>query len=496
MTSSTTRYEPTWESVGSHPLPEWYDDAKLGVFLHWGLYSVPGWAPQVPDIQEMLQHHGPRAMLRDNPYAEWYLNSMQVPGSPTQRHHAATYGADTPYDAFRDPFDVESSNADLDALAGVCADAGARYVVMTTKHHEGFTLWPATRPHPRKGAYHARRDLVGDLTAAVRARDLRMGLYYSGGYDWPYNDAVMANPADAMLAVPVGDDYRDYVTAHVRELIERYEPSVLWNDICWPAGGNLAELFAEYYNAVPDGVVNDRWLQPTGPRNRVIDTLARGAGDLVQATWRFLPSGWKSLTFPAATHYDIRTPEYTSFDTIEDKKWESTRGVGHSFGANRNERPQDIVTATGLIRGFCDIVAKNGNLLIGIGPNPDGTIPAEQQVPLRGMGEWMRVNGEAIYGSRPWLVPGTLTSEATEVRFTRTAGTVHALLVDPPGRRTFHLRDIDGTGATSVRLLGTDELLDIGLRDGELEVTLPDRLPVSAVHVLAVEGDLRPTRRS
>ena len=129
MTSSTTRYEPTWESVGSHPLPEWYDDAKLGVFLHWGLYSVPGWAPQVPDIQEMLQHHGPRAMLRDNPYAEWYLNSMQVPGSPTQRHHAATYGADTPYDAFRDPFDVESANADLDALAGVCADAGARYVV-------------------------------------------------------------------------------------------------------------------------------------------------------------------------------------------------------------------------------------------------------------------------------------------------------------------------------------------------------------------------------
>ena len=170
--------------------------------------------------------------------------------------------------------------------------------------------------------------------------------------------------------------------------------------------------------------------------------------------------------------------------------------MGHSFGANRNERPQDIVTATGLIRGFCDIVAKNGNLLIGIGPNPDGTIPAEQQVPLRGMGEWMRVNGEAIYGSRPWLVPGTLTSEATEVRFTRTGGTVHALLVDPPGRRTFHLRDIDGTGATSVRLLGTDELLDIGLRDGELEVTLPDRLPVSAVHVLAVEGDLRPTRRS
>lgn len=493
MTESSTRYEPTWESVGAHPLPQWYDDAKLGVFLHWGLYSVPGWAPQVPDIQEMLHEHGPRAMLRDNPYAEWYLNSMRVPNSATQRHHQETYGAGTPYDAFRDPFDLESSAADLDQLAGVCADAGARYVVLTTKHHEGFTLWPASQPHPRKGAYHARRDLVGDLTDAVRARDMRMGLYYSGGYDWPYNDALMVNPADAVLAVPTGDDYREYVTAHVRELIERYQPSVLWNDICWPGGGNLAELFAEYYNAVPDGVINDRWLQPNGPRNRVVDTMVRGVGDLVQATWRFLPSGWKSLTFPAATHFDVRTPEYSSFDSIEEKKWESTRGVGHSFGANRNERPQDIVTATGLVRSFCDIVAKNGNLLIGIGPNPDGTIPDEQQVPLRGLGEWMRTNGDAIYASRPWTVPATRTSEDTEVRFTARNGVVYVLLVEAPGRRTFQLRDSDGSAVTGVRLLGVDEPLDWGVRDGQLEVTLPERLPISPVHVLAVEGALRST---
>ena len=490
MTAPSTHYDPTWESVGSHPLPQWYDDAKLGVFLHWGLYSVPGWAPQVPDIQELLRDHGPRTILRNSPYAEWYLNSMQIPGSPTQEHHARMYGADTPYDAFRDPFETQSATADLDALAGLCADAGAKYVVLTTKHHDGYALWPTDRPHPRKGRYHAGRDLVGDLTDAVRSHDMRMGLYYSGGYDWPYNDAVMSNPADVILAAPTGDDYREYVTAHVRELIERYEPSVLWNDICWPAGGNLAELFAEYYNTVPDGVINDRWLQSTGPRNRVVDALVRGAGDLVQVGWRLLPSGWKELTFPSANHYDIRTPEYSSFDSIATKKWESTRGVGHSFGANRNERPQDIVTATALIRSFCDIVAKNGNLLIGIGPNPDGTIPAEQQAPLQGLGEWMRANGEAIYASRPWTVPSARTSEDTEVRFTTRDGIVHVLLVDPPGRRTFHLRDIDGSGATSVRLVGVDEQLDHGLVDGQLRVTLPERLPVSAVHVLAVEGDL------
>jgi alpha-L-fucosidase len=488
-----TRYEPTWESVGTHPLPEWYDDAKLGVFLHWGLYSVPGWAPQVPDIQELLHDHGPRTILRNSPYAEWYLNSMQIPGSPTQLHHAQVYGADTPYDAFRDPFDLESADADLDALAALCSGAGAGYVVLTTKHHDGFALWPSSVPHPRKGRYHARRDLVGDLTEAVRAAGMRMGLYYSGGYDWPYNDAVLANPADVILAVPSDDAFREYVTAHVRELIERYQPSVLWNDICWPAGGNLAELFADYYTAVPDGVVNDRWLQPNGPRNLVVDTVVRGLGDVVQAGWRLLPSGWKSLTFPSANHFDFHTPEYASFDSIRTKKWESTRGVGHSFGANRHERPQDIVTATGLIRGFCDIVAKNGNLLIGIGPNPDGTIPDEQQVPLRGLGEWMRVNGEAIRRSRPWLVPATRTSEDTEVRFTRTGQVTHVLLVDPPGRTTFHLREIDGADVTGVRLLGVDDPITHDTVDGQLQVTLPERLPVSAVHVLEVQGEPRPT---
>lgn len=491
-TVSALHYQPTWDSVSEHPLPSWYDDAKLGIFVHWGLYSVPGWAPQVPDIQEMLRNQGPKAMLRDNPYAEWYLNSMRVPGSPTQRHHRETYG-DVPYDAFLEAFDEGSTAADLDALAGVCRDAGARYVVLTTKHHDGFTLWPASRPHPRKGRYHARRDVVGALSDAVRGQGMRMGLYYSGGYDWPFNDALLTNPADAMLAVPTGPDYLDYATAHVRELIERYRPSVLWNDICWPAGGNLAELFADYYNAVPDGVVNDRWLQPTSPRNRATDAVARGAGDVMQAMWRFLPEGWKSLTFPAATHYDFTTPEYATFDRIEAGKWESTRGVGHSFGANRNERPEDIVTATGLIRGFCDIVSKNGNLLIGIGPDASGSIPEEQRAPLSGLGEWMSANGDAIYGTRPWVTPSSRTSEDTEVRFTTRDGTVYALLVDQPGRPQFSLRHTDASSVTSVRLLGESMDLPWGVSDGALRVTLPERLPVSAAHVLAVEGGLGST---
>ena len=192
-------YQPTWESVSQHPVPGWFDDAKLGIFLHWGLYSVPGWAPQVPDIQQMLREQGPNGMLRNNPYAEWYLNTMRIQGSPTWEHHRQTYGPDFPYDGFASIFNEHSSQADLDALAEVCVSAGAQYVVLTTKHHDGFTLWPSALAHPTKGHYHAQRDLVGDLTAAVRSKGLRMGLYYSGGYDWPFNNALLANAGDVAL---------------------------------------------------------------------------------------------------------------------------------------------------------------------------------------------------------------------------------------------------------------------------------------------------------
>ena len=269
-------YQGTWESVRTHRVPVWYDDAKLGIFIHWGLYSVPGWAPRVPDIQQLLIQDGPKRMLRESPYAEWYRNSMQIKGSPTQEHHARVYGEDYPYDNFVRTFDDASSGAELDAIADLCQAAGARYVVLTTKHHDGFALWPSHVPHPVKGEYHARRDLVGDLDEAVRARRMRMGLYYSGGYDWPYNDAVLSTAADAVLAAPQGPRYVEYVTAHYRELIDRYRPSVLWNDISWPKDPRLPELFAHYYNTVEEGVINDRWREPGLSRNKVTDAVVRG----------------------------------------------------------------------------------------------------------------------------------------------------------------------------------------------------------------------------
>ena len=478
------RYEPTWESVRQHPLPDWYDDAKLGVFVHWGLYSVPGWAPQVPDIQTMLVSDGPARMLSHNPYAEWYRNTMRVPGSPTERHHRETYGADFAYDDFIPMFDAGTAHCDLDAIAGLAAEAGAGYVVLTTKHHEGFALWPSAVPHPVKGEYHARRDLVGGLTDAVRARGLRMGFYYSGGWDWPYNEVLLRHGADIVLATPDDPRYLEYVTAHWRELIARYEPSLMWNDIGWPRDEDLAGLFARYYDAVPDGVINDRWVQPTFKANRVSIALLRAAGRTVEAFWRFIPADRKRLTFPGARWYDFSTPEYESLPDIREKKWESTRGVGHSFGANRNERPEDIVTATELIRSLCDIVAKNGNLLIGVGPDGSGAIPEVQAAPLRGLGAWMAGNGDALRGTRPWVTSSAETDDGTAVRFTVRDGVVHALVLGRPGAATFTVGGIDAATVGEATLLATGAAIERGQRDGVLTLTLPDATPDDAAYAI------------
>ena len=485
------RYEPTWESVGTHPLPAWFDGAKLGIFLHWGLYSIPGWGPRVADIQQLLKSQGPEGMLRNNPYAEWYRNTMQIHGSPTQQHHRETYGADFRYDGFIPMFDESAAAADLDAIATLCRDAGAGYVVLTTKHHEGFPLWPTAIPHPSKAGYRAQRDLVGDMTDAVRRQGLRMGVYDSGGYDWSFNNAVIRQAADTTLAVPTTEQYQSYATADVRELIDRYQPSVLWNDIAWPPGGNLAGLFAHYYNVVPDGVVNDRWLQPDGHRGPVSDAVARSVGRVIQLMWKHIPESEKSLTFPATHWYDFRTPEYQVFDAVQAKKWEATRGVGHSFGANRNERPQDIVTPIELIHLLIDVVSKNGNLLIGVGPDEHGAIPVQQQVPLRGLGEWMQVNGDAIRGSRPWTCAQTVTEDGGEVRFVQNTGRVYAFILTPNQARRITIAGLDAGTVTDVRLLGGAEPVPVTAHAGGIEIQLPDRPPSEAAITLDLGTQVR-----
>jgi alpha-L-fucosidase len=198
------------------------------------------------------------------------------------------------------------------------------------------------------------------------------------------------------------------------------------------------------------------------------------------------------LTFPSPTHSDFRTPEYEVPRGIPERKWELARGVGHSFGANRHESPDDIITERELIQMFCDVVSKGGNLLIGIGPRPDGTIPEIQQVPLRGLGSWLAANGEAIYGSRPWAQPESSTVDGTPVRFTRGDQGVYALVLGMPSTRRMTLCGIDGAEVRRVRVIGTDELVEWSAADGRLTVTLPERMPLSAVTAVDLGPEVRP----
>ncbi len=478
----------------TRPVPPWFDDAKLGVFLHWGLYSVPAWAPREPDIQTTLVERGPRYLLANNPYAEWYLNSMAIPGSPTARHHAEVWGG-APYEAFRGPFEAASAGADLGALADLGRRAGARYMVLTTKHHEGYCLWPSATPHPTMGAYHSPRDLVGELTAEVRAAGMRMGLYYSTGYDWPVNGAALDRAASALLTVPQSPAYARFVDAHWRELIDRYRPSILWSDIGAPADLDLEALFTDYRNTVTDGVVNDRWVQGRLPGGRVGEWALRAALAGVEAAWRLLPRGWKSLKAASHPDGDFTTPEYASPEGIPPRKWEATRGVGHSFGANHNEPASDVISGTELVRLLVDVVARNGNLLIGVGPGPDGVVPATQTAPLEGLGRWLRTNGSAIYDTRPWLTPATSTSEGTEVRFTLRGDELHTVLMEMPPTRSFTLRGVRADpDLPEVVLTATGQKLLHRVEGGELTVTLPGTLePTPAVALRIPARSVTPT---
>ncbi len=442
--TAQTHYEPTIESLDKHPLPAWYDDAKLGIFIHWGLYSVPGWAP-LQDPQHPLEGTG------NTPYAEWYYNSMRNPGSPTEKYNKEHYGADHNYYDFAREFDEGTKKWNPDAMAAIFRDAGAKYVVLTSKHHEGFTLWPSKVPNPNQQHIHAQRDIVGELTESVRKDGLKMGLYYSGGFDWTFDRGPIIGGDDFDNVQPKTVAYGTYADAQLEELIERYHPSVLWNDINWPKSGNALKDEADYYNAVPDGVIDDRF---------------------------------------GIKHFDFFSPEYAKLDKISEKKWEECRGIGLSFGINRAETDAQTMSPEDVITLLVDIVSKNGNLLLDVGPDVDGTIPEIQQIRLRALGAWLKQNGDAIYGTRPWTRAEGTTGQVDAkgqpvgVRFTQKAGQLYVTLMAKPVGSTVLLHNVTAAAGSPMTMLGADKPLQWTQQGADLAVTLPAALPGSYAWVL------------
>jgi alpha-L-fucosidase len=350
------QYQPNWPSLNKRGIPEWFHDAKFGIFIHWGVYAVPSYAP-------VIENSG-------DSYAEWYWYRVQEGNKYFRAFHDKNYGADFLYPDFEKQFTAQMF--DPEQWADIFKKSGARYVVLTSKHHEGYCLWnspEADRDWHRSwnavtGTPH--RDLLGDLTNAVRAAGLRMGYYYSL-YEW----------FDPLWLEDKNRYVKEHMIPQFKDLVTRYKPSVIFSDGEWDLPDSVwhsPELLAWLFNESPvarDVVVNDRWGSNTRGQNH-------------------------GCTYT--------TSEYGS-GMDAGVVWEENRGIGHSYGYNRNEQLSDYKSSHDLILMLADIVSRGGNLLLDIGPTADGRIPVIMQQRLIDIGTWLSTNGEAIYGTSAWKIP-------------------------------------------------------------------------------------------
>ena len=442
-------FAPEYASLSKHLFPKWFADAKFGLFSHWTVGSVPAYAPVGKDPFTLAREEGEEKAFSHTPYAEWYWNSINIPGSPAALHHAEVWG-NCDYSQFVRRFFDASQGWDQSRWSHLMAASGAKYCVAVTKHHDGVLYWPSDTPNPHRGAeWSSSRDLVGDCAQAARSAGLRFGVYYSGGIDWTFQGLGIKNWSSLFAAIPQDDGYHEYADGHWRELIRRYQPDVLWNDIGYPGfGDGAASVMADFYNGNPDGVVNDRF-----------DVLGVRRG---------------------TAHADFQTPEYATTNEGRGGYFEVCRGIGTSFGYTQFENDSTYLSVPALIDMFVNIVADGGNLLLNYGAMPSGEIPWEQQMRILAMGQWLKVNGAAIYGSRPFEETRLETNDGLTVRLTQGAdGAVYALICGRPENATL---TISGLPEGDVHLLGYAERLK---RQGDRVdlPTPPDTTPVFSLRI-------------
>jgi alpha-L-fucosidase len=337
-------------------------------------------------------------------------------------------------------------------------------------------MWNSRYPNPNLPNWQVARDVAGELTQAVSERGLKMGFYYSSLLDWSFTQTPINSLAELVAGSETSREYLQYIENHWRELIERYDPWILWSDIGYPPGYELPRLFADFYNQKPEGVVNDRWLQMP----KFFFSKA-GRFILTQIIKRL---GQGELKVP---HSDFVTPEYATLDHITTHKWETCRGIGNSFGYNQFEGPDDYQKADDLIRLLADIVSKNGNLLLNVGPRPDGTLHPLQVEALEGLGAWLKVNGEAIYGTRPWQRYTDPVADGAEVRYTAKGAARYVIVTKLPANGSLSL-PVEAAEA-SFTLLATGEKLRVERSGDKLLVTLPARAQGTALPVIKIQSD-------
>lgn len=412
-------YEPTWKSLDSRPLPSWYDEAKFGIFIHWGVFSVPSFG------SEWFWYYWQKEK------AKAYVEFMQM-----------NYSPDFTYEDFGPMFTAEFYDAD--EWADLFKASGAKYVVLTSKHHEGFTLWGSRYSWNWNSVdMGPRRDLVGELATAIRTKtDLHFGLYHSL-FEW-------FNP---LFAIDEENHFKTRLfpksksIPELYELVKIYKPDIVWSD---GDGGapdtywNSTDFLAWLYNDSPvkDVVVtNDRWGSGTACKH----------GGFYTCSDRFNPGH------------------------LLPHKWENCMTIDkHSWGYRRNANFCDYLTIEELIQTLVETVSCGGNLLMNIGPTREGHIIPIFEERLRQMGDWLRVNGEAIYASKPWRAQNDSTTEGLWY----TIGPneiVYAMFFDWPLSGTILLGEpVALVGQTEVYLVGWEKSLPwVSTGEQGIAVSLP-----------------------
>jgi alpha-L-fucosidase len=436
------------DDLAARTLPAWFDDAKFGITICWSAATIASYAP-LPE-NGVWPPGQPNwwddpAIASRLPYAEEYQDSVAFPDSPSARYHRAHFG-DLPYTAFPPIWQRLHGRWDPEEWAELAELAGARYVTVYAKLGDGYLLWPSRHPHPRREGWQAERDIVGELNEALTSRGIRLGVYYCG-FDWSFSDGQPPafSPEELAAVFPRSEEFADYSEAHWRELVERYRPAILWADGGYPANARTQpdDLFSWYYEQVPDGVVNDRFDEFTD-------------GD-------------------RTSHRDFKTYEYKRdfSNAVQDIKWEANRGLGFSFGYNRQEIDEHYTAPADLIRELVDIVARGGNFAPTIGPTATGQIPWLQAQRLLAIGWWLGRYGGAIYGTRRWDRPAGSTLDGLEVRFTASADAVHAIVLGTPAEAWVEL-DVGLSEAVDVTLEDRTDPLPWTPTDRGVRIELPE----------------------
>ncbi len=415
------------ESIDMHKCPEWFVDAKFGIFVDWGLWSVASWSPK-RDAGAM--------------YPDWYEFRMYSDFDKTSQfwgfksYHDKNWGPDFKRDDFIPLFRAEKYEPE--ALVKVFKASGAKYVVPFTKHHSGFCLWPSSYTFRDASDMGPGRDLIGPLAESCRAEGLKFGFYFSHS-EWEYpvlgEDGSLKNcswnhvidySADmetkASGKIAVRDFVREYIIPQAVEFIDKYSPDILWLDGDWATYATEMGSYdmAAYFYNVNEGkkevAVNDRY--------------GRAQPEEIEGRFTKRPRKWLRTV-----RGDFYTDEFgdTSecIDPAKYHPWEACRGISQSYGNNWQDDESNVIGTRDFICMFADIVARGGNLLLLVNLDAQGDIPEVQKRRLEAIGSWLEKNGEAIYSTR--IVSPFATEEVSYTR-SKDSKTVYAVVKKLSGK--------------------------------------------------------------